>query len=179
MTATASTGQLHADGVDPLDLISPQAVRACLARRTRHGRRCAVKLRSIGASPQGFESFWAITKHADIIEVSGQPDVFCNSQGIVVLNDQQIAANAQGDSPLRAMRTIIEMDPPDHRLYRKLRQRILYAHAASTELDQIVTIKRPRAWSTRLGDEGECDFIERIAQRHPLRVLATILGHRS
>src|SRR5213079_2301446 len=27
-----------------------------------------------------------------------------------------------------------------------------------------------------LGDEGECDFIDRIAQRHPLRVLATILG---
>ena len=33
-----------------------------------------------------------------------------------------------------------------------------------------------RALVDSLGEEGECDFIERIAQRHPLRVLATILG---
>lgn len=28
----------------------------------------------------------------------------------------------------------------------------------------------------KLGREGECDFVESIAQRHPLRVLATLLG---
>ena len=70
--------------------------------------------------PDGFESFWAITRHEDITEISSQPDVFSNALGIVVLNDQQIAAQERSDNPLRTMRTIIEMDPPDHRIYRKI-----------------------------------------------------------
>ncbi len=31
--------------------------------------------------PEGWMPFWAITKHADIIEVSKQPDVFLNAPG--------------------------------------------------------------------------------------------------
>jgi len=42
-------------------------------------------------------------------------------------------------------------------------------------LDEIVS-ESARALFDTLGEEGECDFVEKIAQRHPLRVLATILG---
>ena len=42
-------------------------------------------------------------------------------------------------------------------------------------LDEIVE-RSARQLVESLGDAGECDFIDVVAQRHPLRVLATILG---
>jgi cytochrome P450 len=169
----SSASAATADLVDPLDLVGPD----------RYGRSGPphdvwARLRSEApvhwCEPPGFESFWAVTRHADIVEVSGQPEVFSNASGIVVLNEQQQAANAQGDSPLRAMRTIIEMDPPEHRLYRRVASGFFTPRGIS-RLDEIVA-ESARDLVDSLGPEGECDFIERIAQRHPLRVLSTILG---
>lgn len=159
--------------VDPLDLIAPD-------RYGRKGvpheawRRLRAEAPVEFFEPEGYESFWAITRHEDIIDIAGKPDVFCNSQGIVLMNEQQIAANASGESPLRQMRTIIEMDPPEHRLYRKLASGF-FTPKGIDRLDEIVTTSA-RTLIDGLGEEGECDMIDRLAQRHPLRVLATILG---
>src|SRR5687768_3923695 len=159
--------------VDPLDLVSPK-------RYGQSGPPHDVwrTLRQHDpvhwCEPEGYESFWAITRHEDITEISSQPEVFSNALGIVVLNDEQVAAQERGDSPLRQMKTIIEMDPPNHRIYRKIASGFFTPRGIG-ELDQIVT-SSARTLVDSLGDEGECDFIDRIAQRHPLRVLATILG---
>jgi cytochrome P450 len=136
--------------VDPLDLVSPK----------RYGQ--SVPPHDVWRTlrehdpvhwcePEGFESFWAITRHEDITEISSQPEVFSNALGIVVLNDQQIAAQEQGDSPLRAMRTIIEMDPPNHRIYRKIAERIL--HAARHRRARPDRHVERRALVDSLGDE--------------------------
>jgi cytochrome P450 len=172
-TASAAAVTEPVDLVDPLDLVAPD----------RYGRsgpphEVWARLRREDpvhwCEPEGFESFWAVTRHADIVEVAGRPDVFSNESGIVILNEQQQEANARGDSPLRAMRTIIEMDPPEHRLYRKLASGF-FTPRGIARLDEIVA-ESARFLVDSLGAEGECDFIERIAQRHPLRVLGTILG---
>ena len=36
-------------------------------------------------TPAGFEPFWAITKHADICEISKQPDKFSSAPGIAMI----------------------------------------------------------------------------------------------
>ena len=67
---------------------------------------------------RGHTPFWAITKHEDIMEVSSQPDIFSNEAGgIIVLNEAQIQSFIEGGSgsPLAQMKTIITMDPPEHR----------------------------------------------------------------
>lgn len=159
--------------IDPLDLIAPQRYGS---RGVPHDLWAALR-RDDPVSffePPGYESFWAITKHAHIMEVASQPELFCNSQGIVVLNDQQLADMERGDSPLRQMRTIIEMDPPEHRVYRKLASGF-FTPRGIDRLDDIVTTSA-RELVNSLGADGECDVVERLAQRHPLRVLATILG---
>ncbi len=72
---------------------------------------------------RGHTPFWAITKHEDIMEVSSQPDIFSNEAGgIIVLNEAQIQSFIEGGSgsPLAQMKTIITMDPPEHRSYRKV-----------------------------------------------------------
>ncbi|GIR38130.1 MAG: hypothetical protein CM15mP49_35150 [Actinomycetota bacterium] len=57
------------------------------------------------------------------MEVSSQPDIFSNEAGgIIVLNEAQIQSFIEGGSgsPLAQMKTIITMDPPEHRSYRKV-----------------------------------------------------------
>ena len=126
---------------------------------------------------RGHTPFWAITKHEDIMEVSSQPEIFSNEAGgIIVLNDAQIQSFIEGGSgsPLAQMKTIITMDPPEHRSYRKVASGY-FTPRGVTNLDEIVKSSAAAIFD-ELPDEGEVDFIETIAQKHPLRVLATILG---
>ena len=126
---------------------------------------------------RGHTPFWAITKHEDIMEVSSQPDIFSNEAGgIIVLNEAQIQSFLEGGSgsPLAQMKTIITMDPPEHRSYRKVASGY-FTPRGVTNLDEIVKSSATAIFD-ELPDEGEVDFIETIAQKHPLRVLATILG---
>jgi len=67
--------------------------------------------------PEGYAPYWAITRHADICAISKSPMAFLSEPGIVhVARDEQIDRG----SGIGAMRTIIEMDPPQHRVYRKV-----------------------------------------------------------
>jgi cytochrome P450 len=118
--------------------------------------------------PDGFESFWAITTHTDITTVSSQPDLFSSEEGIVLLSSQQLTV------PQQQMRTLIEMDPPEHRSYRKVTSHCFTPKAIGS-LHEIVT-SSARNVIDALGAEGECDMVEQVAKRHPLRVLTTILG---
>lgn len=122
-----------------------------------------------------FEDFWAITRHADIMEISNKPNLFSNLQGPMVLSRvQRIQMEKRAESPMGQMRTIIEMDPPEHRDFRKVASGF-FTPRSIQRLDQIVTTSA-RDLIDSLGEEGECDFVDKVAQRHPLRVLATLLG---
>jgi cytochrome P450 len=121
------------------------------------------------------QPFWAITKHADIMDISGKPDRFSSAKdGIVILNRDQMLSRTDTNNPLATFRTIIEMDPPEHRNFRKVASGF-FTPRSITSLDEIVA-ESARKLIDSLGEEGECDLIDKIATRHPLRVLATILG---
>jgi cytochrome P450 len=122
-----------------------------------------------------FEDFWAITKHADILDISVKPHLFSNREGPMILSrDQKVQVAKRASGPMGKMLTIIEMDPPEHRDFRKVASGF-FTPRAIERLDEIVA-ESARALIDSLGEEGECDFVEKVAQRHPLRVLATILG---
>jgi cytochrome P450 len=70
--------------------------------------------------PAGYEPFWAVTKHADIVEVSKQPDKFKSAGRFILfpeLQEGMDAAMLADDPPLRML---VNMDPPEHRDYRAL-----------------------------------------------------------
>jgi cytochrome P450 len=75
------------------------------------------------------------------------------------------------------MRTIIEMDPPEHRTYRKVASPWFTPRAVGRVEEAVA--KSARDLVDKLaGDsgEGECDFAIDVATAHPLRILSTILG---
>jgi len=158
--------------VDPRDLISPEHYgRKGLPHElwTRLRRESPVHW----CQSDEFENFWAITRHADIMDISGRPDAFLNGPGTLLQSRAQIAFEAANPRELD-MKTIIDMDPPEHRAIRKVASGF-FTPRGIARLDEIVE-RSARQLVDSLGDSGECDFIEVVAQRHPLRVLATILG---
>ena len=58
--------------------------------------------------------FWAITRHADIIHISNRPDTFLNAPRLVI-------SHLTEDPPMDGFPpTLIQMDPPRHRAFRKM-----------------------------------------------------------
>ncbi|MBJ18292.1 MAG: cytochrome P450 [bacterium] len=121
-----------------------------------------------------FEPFYCITRHADIMAISSQPEIFSNIKGPMLLNHEQLRRQVDDPSSFGTMKTVIEMDPPEHRDFRRVASGF-FTPRNIHRLDEIVE-ECARAQIDKLGEEGEADFIETIAQRHPLRVLATLLG---
>ena len=121
-----------------------------------------------------YAPFYAITRHADIMAISSKPGIFSNIEGPTLLDHEMLKRREADPSSFGQMRTIIEMDPPEHRDFRKVASGF-FTPRSIHRLDEIVT-NCARAQVDKLGEEGETDFVESIAQRHPLRVLATILG---
>jgi cytochrome P450 len=125
--------------------------------------------------PDGFRPFWAVTKHADILEVERRSDVFVNRLRTYLSNidgEEWIKATT-GDTHL--FRTLVDLDDPIHMQLRglsqgwfmppnlkKLEARI--AEIANAHVDAMAT-KGP-----------ECDFVREVAVWYPLRVIMEILG---
>ncbi len=128
-------------------------------------------------APAGFERFWAITRHADICEISKQPDRFSSAGGIAVVQGSQEAVMREGNQGFGAMRVIIEMDPPEHRGYRNVTSPVFTPRAIKA-LDQAIDTSAREIIDKLAGEtgEGECDFANDVAAAHPLRILSTMLG---
>jgi cytochrome P450 len=130
--------------------------------------------------PPVFVPFWAVTRHAHICEVSKQPELFLNGKGIVPATQEVAARIARGEKgPFDAMQTIITMDPPKHRKFRKVASPWFTPHAIG-RLDEAVEASArrlvDRLYDEQVNGEGRCDFAVEVAAQHPLRILATILG---
>ncbi|HEV2365807.1 MAG TPA: cytochrome P450 [Caulobacteraceae bacterium] len=126
---------------------------------------------------EGFAPFWVVTKHADILEVSRQNDLF--HSGDMATTFTSLAADEHvrqmtGGSP-HLLRTLVQMDPPDHPKYRVLTQSWFLPQNIRRLEDRIRQIAREHvAHMAALG--GECDFVRDVALTYPLRVIMEILG---
>src|SRR5205085_5814842 len=58
--------------------------------------------------------YWAVTRHADVVAVSTDPETFSSSRGSVMIEDLE-------PSLLEMMRSmLLVMDPPSHGRYRRM-----------------------------------------------------------
>ncbi len=110
--------------------------------------------------------FWAITKHADVIEVSRDYKRFTAARGIRI--------EEMADDELDARRTLMECDPPDHTRLRRLVQpgftpKVVTTYEAAFRrlvglvLDEVLPL-------------GDFDFVTEIARELPIRMLCRLVG---
>ncbi len=116
-------------------------------------------------------SFWAVTKHADIVGISRDPQRFISEPMLVLPSE----ANPPDEMPAD-LKTIITMDPPVHGVYRQLTSRRFTPRALRTMHDDIERIAVEILDSLATDEEAECDFVTTVAAPLPIAVIAWILG---
>jgi cytochrome P450 len=123
----------------------------------------------------GYRPFWAITKHADIMEIERQNDLFTNDPRPLLTIAEADDALRRDMEAGRGLRTLIHMDDPHHRDMRKIgvdwfRPKAMRAlKARCDELAKIYVDKMAAAGS-------EFDFVTEVAVNYPLYVILTMLG---
>ncbi len=129
------------------------------------------------AEPEGFDPFWAVTKHADILEVSRQNALFCSGRKQVVITnkaaDAKIRAINNGDHNI--IRSLVSMDAPDHPKFRALTQ-AWFLPQNITKLEARIREIARRSVDRMAVRGGRCDFVADVALGFPLHVVMNIMG---
>ena len=129
------------------------------------------------AQLEGMYPFWVVTRHADILEISRQNDLFRSGDmptTFTTIEADQIVRKMTGGSP-HLLRTLVQMDAPDHGKYRVLTQSWFLPQNIRRLEERIRQIAREHVdHMAALG--GRCDFVRDVALTYPLRVIMEILG---
>ena len=150
-----------------LDIISNDAYAGGppheLLTRLRHE---APVSRQRGREPQHPETYWAITKHADVVHASRQFQQFSSARRGCLLDDQR--------EDLDLARMMIDTDPPEHTRLRTLVNRGFTPKAIKLLEDHF------RDVAARLVHDavaaGAVDFVDTVSVELPLIAIADLLG---
>ena len=129
------------------------------------------------AQPTGFDPFWVVTRHADIQAVERQNDLFHNGDRAATLTTieaDQLVRRMTGGSP-HLVRSLVQMDNPDHFAYRKLTQGWFLPQNLRALEGRIREIAK--TFIDRMAaHSGRCDFARDVAFLYPLHVIMEVLG---
>ncbi|MBW2448737.1 MAG: cytochrome P450 [Deltaproteobacteria bacterium] len=115
--------------------------------------------------PQG-PGYWAITRHADILEASRRSDLFCSGKGIQIPDLPEELNEFFG--------SMIAMDDPRHARLRRIVSRGFTPRSLGRIEDEVQS--RAVAVIDRVIDRGECDFVSDIAAALPLEIICNMMG---
>jgi methyl-branched lipid omega-hydroxylase len=111
--------------------------------------------------------WWAVTRHADVMEVSRHPELFASGLGGTNIGDipQEIA---------EFLGSMINMDAPRHTKLRKIVNRAFTPRQVARIDDGV----RQRAITIvdAIADKGEIEFVEEVAAALPLSIICDMMG---
>jgi methyl-branched lipid omega-hydroxylase len=111
--------------------------------------------------------YYALVRHADVVEASRHPDIFCSGQGATNIADLPAEFNEYFGS-------MINMDAPRHARLRRIVSRA-FSPRMITKFEADVR----RAAATVVDDllaTGPCDFVPHAAARLPLKIICDMMG---
>jgi cholest-4-en-3-one 26-monooxygenase len=114
-----------------------------------------------------FDPFWAITKHADIVEIGKNPTDFIIAPRLAVF----AKINEPPEDPARHL---LNMDPPDHGKYRRV--------VAKWFTPRTVQVWRPKVEKLtreildRAAEKRDLDFVAEVSAPITIAVIALMLG---
>jgi cytochrome P450 len=117
-----------------------------------------------------YQPFWAITKHADIMDIERDNVLFTNWP-------RPVLTTVEGDELQAAagVRTLIHLDDPQHRLVRAIGAdwfRPKAMRALKVRVDELA-----KNYVDKMMTVGpECDFVQEVAVNYPLYVIMSLLG---
>ncbi|OBF16243.1 cytochrome P450 [Mycobacterium sp. ACS4331] len=117
-----------------------------------------------------YAPFWAVTKHADIMEIERANDIFTNSP-------RPVLVTREGDEQQAAVgvRTLIHTDDPLHRDLRAIGANWFRPKAMRALKDRADELAK--RFVDQMAEAGpECDFAQQVAANYPLYMIMTLLG---
>jgi methyl-branched lipid omega-hydroxylase len=111
--------------------------------------------------------YWALTRYADVVEVSRHPELYCSGQSGSTIVDMPAEL-------LEFFGSMINMDDPRH-----ARLRRIVSAAFNPRMVKSVEQSIERVASDiveRVTRQGECDFVTEVAARLPLKVICDMMG---
>jgi cytochrome P450 len=148
---------------DPMAYTDEPKLHAALAHLRAHAPVSRVDV-------PNYRPFWAITKHADIMDIERDNTRFTNWP-------RPVLTTAEGDELQVAsgVRTLIHMDDPQHRVVRAIGAdwfRPKAMRALKMRVDELAKIYV----DNMMAAGPECDFAQEIAVNYPLYVIMSLLG---
>ncbi|GLW08003.1 linalool 8-monooxygenase [Microtetraspora sp. NBRC 13810] len=121
----------------------------------------------VGYAPPG-DGFYALVRHADIVEASRRPEIFSSAKGSTSVHDLTPEFAEYFGS-------MISMDDPRHARLRRIVSRAFTPKMIQKFEDDV------RAEAARIVDEllavgPGCDFVGEVAARLPLKIICDMMG---
>lgn len=120
----------------------------------------------------GYRPFWAVTKHADVMEIERQPELFLNAPRSVLVPtamERWIAAHG------RNFHTLEAMDGAEHRDKRAIGADWFGPRAMRRMQARVSALARQYV-DRMLEFDGACDFVTDVAAHYPLDTILSLLG---
>ena len=161
----------HPPSLDELDVIGPDLY-------AREGAPYEAWRRLRRESPihwfdlPGGVGFWAVTRRADIVWISKQPERFINGPRLAIFEE---GAPVEGERTF--VRQLLNMDPPEHGAYRRAAAGWFTPRAIQRRRPEVERITRELL--DEMAGDGELregDFVRDLAAPLTLSVLADMLG---
>src|SRR5436305_161656 len=115
----------------------------------------------------GSETFYAVTRYDDVVEISRRPQDFCSGKGAPQIPDLPQEA-------LEYFGSFINMDDPKHARQREIVGRSFTPRQLQKVLDSVETICTEVI--DGFCDKGEVDLVEVMSQPFPLLVICDMMG---
>ncbi|GAA2878698.1 cytochrome P450 [Streptosporangium fragile] len=123
----------------------------------------------------GYNPFWAITRHADVMEVERNNTLFVNAPRPLLSTAELDALRAAQRARGPELRTLIHMDDPQHRVVRAIGAD-WFRPRAMRALEPRVRELAKRYVDRMVEYGGACDFVTQVAVHYPLYVILSLLG---
>ena len=158
--STESAGAMLAD---PQAYTDDARLHEGLAHLRAHAPVCHVDV-------ENYAPFWAITKHADIMEIERANDIFTNSP-------RPVLVTREGDEQQAAVgiRTLIHTDDPEHRDLRAIGAN-WFRPKAMRALQERAAELAGKFVDKMAAGAPECDFVQQVAVNYPLYMIMSLLG---
>lgn len=135
------------------------------------------------AEVAGYDPLYLVSKHADIMEIERQPDIFTSAGGEHKGAYNPILANQAGDSftksinngSLRILETLTYLDPPEHTVVKDIAADWFRPNNLKRWEDTIRGLARESV-DRLLATDGKIDFVKDFALQYPLHVIMSLFG---
>jgi cytochrome P450 len=124
----------------------------------------------IKVSLPDYPGFYAVTKHADVMEIERNPEVFTNAPvpALATISERQ-------DGGDNGMKTLVQMDGDEHRAHRIIVNEWFKPRNVRKMTERVEELAKQYVDQMQ-ATGGEIDFAKEIATHFPLQVILSIFG---